>query len=89
MTIATTVYFLCAVLSSGCAFLLFKGYRKNRVRLLLWSSLCFFGLALNNILFFVDVVILPDVQMWGSLTRNLIGAGSGSLLLYGFILELS
>ncbi|MEO5668405.1 MAG: DUF5985 family protein [Bdellovibrionota bacterium] len=89
MTIATIVYFLCAVLSSGCAFLLFRGYRRDNVRLLLWSSLCFMGLALNNILFFVDVVIFPDVELWGSLVRNVIGAGSGSLLLYGFLLDLS
>lgn len=86
---AIVVYFSCAVLSSGCAFMLFRGYRQNSLKLLLWSGLCFLGLALNNILFFVDVVLFPEINMWGPLLRGSLGALSGSILLYGFITELS
>ncbi len=86
---AIAVYTLCALLSTGCAIMLFRGYRQRRQKLLLWSSLCFVGLALNNIVFFVDVVVLPDVNMWGSLVRSTVGALSGLVLLYGFITELT
>ena len=86
---ANVVYFLCALTSIGCALLLFRGYRETRTRLLMWSALCFLGMAFNNVLFFVDMVVLPEVNMWGPLLRSLVGATSGGLLLYGFIMELS
>ena len=44
------VYVLCALTSLACAILLLRGYFRTRVRLLLWSGLCFAGLALNNAL---------------------------------------
>ena len=44
------VYVLCALTSIACAVLLLRGYFRTRVRLLLWSGLCFVGLALNNAL---------------------------------------
>lgn len=53
------VYVLCALTSVACAGLLLRSYRANRSRLLLWSTLCFVGLALNNILLFVDIVVVP------------------------------
>jgi hypothetical protein len=58
--VAETVYVLCAVTSLACAVLLLRGYLRSRVRLLLWSSLCFGFLFLNNVLLFVDNVLLPD-----------------------------
>jgi hypothetical protein len=58
------VYVLCALTSVLCAGLLLRSYRANRSRLLLWSTLCFIGLALNNILLFVDLVVAgPDVDL--------------------------
>lgn len=86
---ATVVYILCAVLSTGCAFMLYRGYRRRKHKILLWSTLSFMGLALNNIMFFVDVAVLPDVNMWGSLVRAIVGSLSGTILLYGFITELT
>jgi hypothetical protein len=56
---AAIVYSLCAILSIACAALLIRGYRRARTRLLMWSALCFVGLAINNILLFVDKVMLP------------------------------
>jgi hypothetical protein len=55
------------------------------VRLLFWSGLCFFGLALNNILLIVDVAVLPqlDMEMW----RTLPALAGVALLVYGLIWE--
>ena len=63
------VYVLCALTSILCAGLLLRSYARNRSRLLLWSTLCFVGLALNNILLFVDLVVVPyavDLRLFRS-----------------------
>ena len=60
---AEIVYALCAAMSVLCAVLLFRAYRQTRTNLLLWSTLCFLGLAVNNVLLFVDIVVLPDVDL--------------------------
>jgi hypothetical protein len=57
------VYVLCALTSVLCAGLLLRSYTRNRSKLLLWSTLCFIGLAINNILLFVDLVLVPDVDL--------------------------
>ena len=80
------VYFMCVVASSACMLLLFRGWRRTRTRLLLWSALCFVGLALNNLLVFIDLVVLPDVANllpWRHATSLL----AVSVLLWGFIWE--
>lgn len=59
MTMADAVFLLCALTSLACAVLLLRGYARNRVPLLLWSSLCFVGLAVNNVLLVVDLVVIP------------------------------
>ena len=59
MTMADAVFLLCALTSFACAVLLLRGYARNRVPLLLWSSLCFVGLAVNNVLLVVDLVVIP------------------------------
>jgi hypothetical protein len=83
--VAETVYALCAITSLICAALLFAGYRKERTALLFWASLGFIGLALNNILLFVDLIILPayDLFLWRTMAA-LVGM---VLLLYGLIRE--
>jgi uncharacterized protein DUF5985 len=83
---AEAVYLLCAVTSVVCALMLFRGYRAQRTRLLFWSSLCFSGLALNNILTFLDLVIVPSVDF--SLLRGLIALTAIVVLIYGLICEL-
>lgn len=82
---ATLVYVLCALTSAACAVLLIRGYLRNRVRLLLWVGLCFVGLALNNILLFVDVRIAPDVDL--SLWRSLPALAGLLVLIYGLVWE--
>ena len=66
---AKAVYLLCALTSIVCAALLLRQYRRRRSRLLLWSSLCFIGLAGSNILLVVDLLIFPavDLELWRGL----------------------
>ena len=85
---AETVYILCALTSLFCAVLLFRSYRKQRTRLLMWSTLCFVGLAINNLLLFVDLVLIPHIElMIMPLMRNGIALGAVLLLLIGLIWE--
>jgi hypothetical protein len=79
------VYSLCAVTSIACALLLLRGYRASRTRLLFWSSLCFAGLAVNNIVILVDLFVVPEVDL--SLLRNLTALASLLILLYGLVRE--
>lgn len=82
---AATVYLLCAVTSLMCAFLLLRSYVRGRVRLLLWSGLCFVGLALNNALLVVDRLIVEerDLSTW-----RLVPAAVGiAVLVYGLVWE--
>jgi hypothetical protein len=60
---AEIVYVLCALTSVLCAGLLLRSYRANRSRLLLWSTLCFIGLAINNIMLFVDLILVPGIDL--------------------------
>jgi hypothetical protein len=77
------VYCLCAVTSILCAVLLLRSYRHSRVRLLLWSGLCFVGLALNSILLVIDMGILTEVDLF--VVRSLPALAGLMLLLYGMI----
>lgn len=82
---AEAVYILCAVTSVACVMLLLRSYRKQRTRLLLWSTLCFGGLAVNNILMVVDLIIVPSSDM--SLFRTGSGFVAIVLLLIGLTWE--
>jgi len=82
---ATLVYALCALTSLACAVLLLRGYRAGRVRLLLWSGLCFAGLALNNVLLLIDKRVVPTLDL--SLWRTLPALAGVALLLYGLVWE--
>lgn len=77
------VYVLSAVTSLICAALLFRAYRRNRMRLLLWSALCFLGMTFDNVMLLLDVVVLPQIDL--SAWRHLPGLAGLMLLLYGMI----
>jgi hypothetical protein len=80
---AETVYILCGLTSLACAVLLCRGYYQSRARFLLWSSICFVALAANNVLLFVDLQLLPNVDL---LTYRTSVALAGFLvLIYGLI----
>ena len=80
---ATLVYALCALTSLLCFALLVRGYLRSRARLLLWASLCFAGLALNNVLLFVDVRVVPAVDL--SAWRSLPALAGVVILVYGLV----
>lgn len=79
------IFGLCAITALLCMYMLLRSYKKKGTRLLLWSGLCFAGLAINNILLVVDRLIGPSIDLS---TVRLIPAVLGiGLLLYGLILE--
>jgi hypothetical protein len=82
---AVTVYLLCSFTSFASAFLLYRGYRESRYRLLLWCAWGFLGFFLNNILLMVDMLLFPDVSI--SLLRTLPALVGVSIMTYGLIAE--
>lgn len=80
------VYFLCFLSSATCAYLLVTAFLRRAEKLLLWSAICFCFLAVNNLLVFVDIILLPGVDLtpWRSLTALI----AITTLLYGFIWEI-
>jgi hydrogenase/urease accessory protein HupE len=82
---AEAVYVLCALTSIACALLLLRGYRASQTKLLFWSALCFAGLALNNVLLFVDLVIVPNVEL--GLLRSITALAAMMVLLFGLVWE--
>ena len=85
MSFAGVVYVLCALTSLACAVLLLRGYRRTRARLLLWSGLCFLGFFLNNVLLFVDLRVVPEVDL--AIIRLVPAVAGVALLLYGLVWE--
>jgi hypothetical protein len=81
--VAKAVFLLCALTSLACAVLLVRGYARSRSRLLLYSAVCFSGLALNNALLVVDRILLPDVDL--SVWRLVPAVAGVGLLLYGLV----
>ena len=80
---AQLVYVLCALTSLGCAALLLRAYVQGRARLLLWSALCFALLTVNNILLFIDLVLVSSVDL--SVWRALTGLGGLLVLVFGLV----
>jgi hypothetical protein len=83
--IAEIVYILCAVTSVLCAVLLLRQYRATPNRLLFWSAGCFVCLAASNVLLYVDLVILPNIDL--SALRNIIMLVGISMLLTAQTME--
>ena len=78
------VYLLGMFVALACGVLLARGYRQSGYRLLLWSSICFLGLALSNALLFVDLSVWPtSIDL--HLERRAVTAVSLLVLLYGLV----
>ncbi len=88
MGFPAAVYLLCAATSACCLALLTRSYLRTRNRLLLWSALAFVGFALNNLLVFVDLILLP-VTIDLLPLRHITSLAALGVLLYGFIWEAS
>jgi hypothetical protein len=85
MGAAETIYLLCAATSLVAAGLLLRYYLQRRTPLLLWSCVAFLGLALNNVLVVLDLVIYPATDL--SIARAASGAVAMLTLVYGLIWE--
>lgn len=77
------VYLLCTATSLASAVLLWRAARGSAGRLLMWSSLCFVGMAINNALLFLDVATPPVYQY--DIPANVTALVSILLLLVGLI----
>ena len=77
------VYILCFLTSVSCAWLLGRSYGASGTSLLLWSSISFAFLALNNLLLVFDLVVWPEVDL--RLPRLLLALAASCSLLFGFI----
>jgi hypothetical protein len=82
---AEAVYLLCGITCIVCAVLLYRGYRSRRMRLLFWASLCFAGLTANNVLLFVDAVVVPTIDL--SIVRSALALASLGVLVFGLVWE--
>lgn len=87
MTLAEAIYLLCAATSLVAAWMLLRQYRRRRTPLLLWSCVGFAGLAVNNVLVYVDLVLFTGVDL--TVLRSAAGAAAMLALLYGLIWEAS
>ena len=80
-----SLYALAVLSSLACAVMLFRGYARRRVRLLMWSAICFVGLTISNVALFVDLIIFPEIDL--RLARLLPALTGMVCLLYGFICD--
>jgi len=85
MTLAEVIYLLCAATSLGVAAMLLRQYLRVRTRLVLWSFLCFTGLAVNNVLVYIDLVMYTGVDL--SVYRSAAGAAGMLMMVYGLVWE--
>jgi hypothetical protein len=86
MIMAPLVYLLGTFVSLLCAILLLRAYGSVRMKLLLWSGLCFVGLTISNALLCIDLLLLPNaVDLY--MARLGTAAASMLLLLYGLVFE--
>jgi hypothetical protein len=82
---AIVVYGLCAGAALLCTFFLLRAYLQTKTRLLLWSTMCFAGLTVNNLLVIIDLVILPQVDLF--IWRTLAALLGVLALLFGLLWE--
>jgi hypothetical protein len=60
-----------------------RAYFKNRTRLLFWSSMCFIGIAVNNILLSIDFSLGPEYDL--SSVRAVSALLGMVVMMYGLI----
>lgn len=80
---AGVVYMLCGLTSLTCTVLLLGRFRKTRASLLLWSALAFLAFTLTNVLLFVDLALVQEIDL--SLARGCATLAGVAVLLYGLI----
>jgi hypothetical protein len=83
--VSQATYLACAVASLVCAALLLRAWWVGRHRLLLWSGLCFAGLAINSVAMVLDLVVITGADLrW---VRHLTAHAAMAVLLFGLVWE--
>ena len=82
---AEAAYVLCAATSALCAVLLLRGWLASRARLLLWSTICFVLLAVNNLLVVLDLIFVRGADL--AAVRSATGLAGLLALLYGLVYD--
>lgn len=81
---ASIVYFLCALTSGFCTWILLKEFRVTKVPLIFWSFLCFLLLTANNVVLIVDMLFLgSDVSLAG--VRGVLTIAGFGVLIWGMV----
>jgi hypothetical protein len=80
-----TVYILSALISLACTVLLLRSFARTRASLLFWAGLCFAGLTINNLMLFVDKVLVTETDL--STWRAAPALAGTLLLVYGLVWE--
>jgi hypothetical protein len=82
---AAAIYILCALTAFACACLLLRAYARQRLRMLLWSGLCFCGMFATNVLLSLDRLVFLETDL--STLRLAVALASLVPLLYGLLWE--
>jgi len=61
-------------------------YRASRIKLLFWSSLGFTGLMFNNVLLFIDLILMPQFDL--SILRTFPAFLGLAAMIWGFVWEI-
>jgi hypothetical protein len=80
---AIAVFALSGVTASLRSVLLFRGYLRNRVRLLFWAGVCFAALALEGLVLIINEYVAADLTV----LRLSVPLGGLMALLYGLLWE--
>ena len=79
------VFILTCITTLLCAVLLLRGYARSRMRLLLWSGLCFAGLTIHYFFVIADLLLFPRIDLYTYRTGS--AALAMALLICGLIWE--
>ena len=79
------LYILTSLTTLLCAILLLRGYAQVRLRLLLWSGLCFIGLTITNLLKIADLLIFVQIDLFAFRLGS--AAVAMALLIFGLVWE--
>jgi hypothetical protein len=79
------IYCFCFLASACGAWLLMRFWRRTRTDLFYWSGACFGVLAFNNLLAVVQILIMPETDIFAY--RSLVTLSALAVFLYGFIWE--
>jgi hypothetical protein len=86
VNVPALVFGLCLAASAACAALLGRAYLMTRTKLLLWTAVSFGFFAINNLVLVIDMLVLPQVDLWAWRTAS--AAAGLAVLLVGFIWEM-